>query len=378
MELAPKDRLFNLALHPENLQVFADYEVEIARADGGLVWRDEDSAATRSDRSSSPCRAASCPPGSTTPGSGGSTGSSAGCWANTVCASWRRPEGGEPSLRIPDFLSLLSFALLAACRDPAPSRAGWSFFARRASPGAHSRRHGRGHPRRRRNPRLSPRSSSRPFADLAVDQRGIDVVLRLTAPDGRAFPKVDSPNGEHGPRRSPCWVRRVLSAWKSAHRTRRSRQAAMPCWCGPCGQPRMTTAPGWKPSASLPARRDCAGRATAPRYRPRRRQRSDAPPASAPGRRAQEDRGRPLRSRHGAYQALSKLRRQPLGGPGRLPECARARPRVGLRLGRSPGPPQPGRVGGVPGMGRKALASYDRALTSGESSAYRVKRAGPW
>ena len=37
------------------------------------------------------------------------------------------------------------------------------------------------------------------FASLVVDQRGIDVVLRLTAPDGTKLTEIDSPNGNSGP-----------------------------------------------------------------------------------------------------------------------------------------------------------------------------------
>lgn len=40
------------------------------------------------------------------------------------------------------------------------------------------------------------------FADLVVDQQGIDVVLRLTGPEG-AFPEVDSPNDGWGPEPLP-------------------------------------------------------------------------------------------------------------------------------------------------------------------------------
>ncbi len=36
------------------------------------------------------------------------------------------------------------------------------------------------------------------FADLVVEQRGVDVALRLLGPDGRVFPEVDTPNGKHG------------------------------------------------------------------------------------------------------------------------------------------------------------------------------------
>jgi len=36
------------------------------------------------------------------------------------------------------------------------------------------------------------------FADIAVEQRGEDVALRLVGPDGRVFPEVDSPNGTLG------------------------------------------------------------------------------------------------------------------------------------------------------------------------------------
>ncbi|HSS79429.1 MAG TPA: tetratricopeptide repeat protein, partial [Thermoanaerobaculia bacterium] len=36
------------------------------------------------------------------------------------------------------------------------------------------------------------------FADIAVEQRGEDVALRLVGPDGRVFPEVDSPNGKLG------------------------------------------------------------------------------------------------------------------------------------------------------------------------------------
>jgi hypothetical protein len=39
VELAPQDRRFNLALHSKDLRTFGDYEAEIVRADGGLVWR---------------------------------------------------------------------------------------------------------------------------------------------------------------------------------------------------------------------------------------------------------------------------------------------------------------------------------------------------
>ncbi len=41
------------------------------------------------------------------------------------------------------------------------------------------------------------------FADLVVDQRGADVELRLTGPDGRSFAKVDSPNLIRGPEPLP-------------------------------------------------------------------------------------------------------------------------------------------------------------------------------
>lgn len=41
------------------------------------------------------------------------------------------------------------------------------------------------------------------FADLVVDQRGADVELRLTGPDGRSFPKVDSRNRARGPEPLP-------------------------------------------------------------------------------------------------------------------------------------------------------------------------------
>ncbi|HEX6899121.1 MAG TPA: CHAT domain-containing tetratricopeptide repeat protein [Thermoanaerobaculia bacterium] len=41
------------------------------------------------------------------------------------------------------------------------------------------------------------------FADLVVDQRGADVEVQLTGPDGRSFPKVDSPNDKLGPEPLP-------------------------------------------------------------------------------------------------------------------------------------------------------------------------------
>ncbi|HEX4964689.1 MAG TPA: CHAT domain-containing tetratricopeptide repeat protein [Thermoanaerobaculia bacterium] len=41
------------------------------------------------------------------------------------------------------------------------------------------------------------------FADLVVEQRGIDVKLQLYRPDGRPFSQVDSPNGTQGPEPLP-------------------------------------------------------------------------------------------------------------------------------------------------------------------------------
>ena len=37
------------------------------------------------------------------------------------------------------------------------------------------------------------------FLHLVVDQRGIDVVVRLFGPDGKRIAEVDSPNGDRGP-----------------------------------------------------------------------------------------------------------------------------------------------------------------------------------
>ena len=37
------------------------------------------------------------------------------------------------------------------------------------------------------------------FLHVVVDQRGIDVVVRLLGPDGKRIAEVDSPNGDHGP-----------------------------------------------------------------------------------------------------------------------------------------------------------------------------------
>jgi hypothetical protein len=37
------------------------------------------------------------------------------------------------------------------------------------------------------------------FAQIIVDQRGVDVVVRVTAPDGRNLGEFDSPNGSNGP-----------------------------------------------------------------------------------------------------------------------------------------------------------------------------------
>jgi hypothetical protein len=37
------------------------------------------------------------------------------------------------------------------------------------------------------------------FLDLVVDQRGIDVVVQVVAPDGKQLLEVDSPNGTQGP-----------------------------------------------------------------------------------------------------------------------------------------------------------------------------------
>ncbi len=37
------------------------------------------------------------------------------------------------------------------------------------------------------------------YLRVVVDQRGIDVVVRLFNPDGKKIAEVDSPNGEHGP-----------------------------------------------------------------------------------------------------------------------------------------------------------------------------------
>jgi CHAT domain-containing protein len=39
------------------------------------------------------------------------------------------------------------------------------------------------------------------FAGVIVDQRGIDLVVRVTAPDGRTLAEIDSPNGTYGPER---------------------------------------------------------------------------------------------------------------------------------------------------------------------------------
>src|SRR5262249_29485725 len=37
------------------------------------------------------------------------------------------------------------------------------------------------------------------FLHLVVDQRGIDVVVRVLGPDGKRLAEVDSPNGDRGP-----------------------------------------------------------------------------------------------------------------------------------------------------------------------------------
>src|SRR6185295_18277120 len=41
------------------------------------------------------------------------------------------------------------------------------------------------------------------FADLTVEQQGVDVALQLVGPNGRAFPKVDTTNGTQGPEPLP-------------------------------------------------------------------------------------------------------------------------------------------------------------------------------
>src|SRR5262245_42986418 len=37
------------------------------------------------------------------------------------------------------------------------------------------------------------------FLQLVVDQRGVDVVVRVIAPDGKSLGEFDSPNGDSGP-----------------------------------------------------------------------------------------------------------------------------------------------------------------------------------
>ncbi|HLF82886.1 MAG TPA: CHAT domain-containing tetratricopeptide repeat protein [Blastocatellia bacterium] len=39
------------------------------------------------------------------------------------------------------------------------------------------------------------------YLDVVVDQRGVDVVVRLIGPDGKQVTEIDSPNGTHGPER---------------------------------------------------------------------------------------------------------------------------------------------------------------------------------